>query len=194
MKTVYAHDYNGIYQGETQAQPHPFMPGEYLMPAYAVDEAPPSIPEGKVAQWSNDAWSLIDDPRIVVQAAEAEQEAERIAAATAQEAAQVKIVKDQEDSEKLALSNEWGSALYERVGDNVVVRSQSVLDAESIPKAWEQLRGKRGSLLSASDFSQLLDTDLTSDEKAAYVVYRQVLRDLPENTIDPKNPVWPAIP
>jgi len=34
----------------------------------------------------------------------------------------------------------------------------------------------------------------TEEAKQAWLDYRQALRDLPANTTDPENPVWPEMP
>jgi len=54
----------------------------------------------------------------------------------------------------------------------------------------EQLRQKRNQLLAETDYLALSDTTLTAEMAA----YRQALRDLPANTVDPANPVWPVKP
>ena len=59
---------------------------------------------------------------------------------------------------------------------------------------WDKLRHQRTNKLFASDWSQLSDTPLTSSKKTAWATYRQALRDLPENTEDPKNVTWPSQP
>ena len=59
---------------------------------------------------------------------------------------------------------------------------------------WKELRNKRDFLLSQSDWTQGNDSPLNLQQKQEWVVYRQVLRDLPENTNDPKNPEWPSLP
>jgi hypothetical protein len=59
---------------------------------------------------------------------------------------------------------------------------------------WNRLREQRNFMLSSSDWSQLSDAPLTSTEKTAWATYRQALRDLPENTEDPKNITWPLQP
>lgn len=56
---------------------------------------------------------------------------------------------------------------------------------------WAELRSRRDQLLSASDWTQVADAPV---DQAAWAVYRQALRDLPENTEDPANPVWPVPP
>ena len=58
----------------------------------------------------------------------------------------------------------------------------------------DHLRLKRNALLSASDWSQLADAPISDAKKLAYKNYRQALRDLPSNTQDPENPVWPEEP
>lgn len=55
--------------------------------------------------------------------------------------------------------------------------------------AWNELRMKRNTLLSKSDWTQLKDVD-----KPEWTTYRQSLRDLPANTTDPTNVTWPTPP
>ena len=55
---------------------------------------------------------------------------------------------------------------------------------------WQHLRTKRNRLLSETDYLALSDATLTDEMRA----YRQALRDLPSNTADPANPVWPTKP
>tara|TARA_A100001234_G_scaffold203563_1_gene197815 strand:+ start:385 stop:672 length:288 start_codon:yes stop_codon:yes gene_type:complete len=52
------------------------------------------------------------------------------------------------------------------------------------------LRAKRNQLLAETDYLALADHTLSADMTA----YRQALRDLPSNTTDPANPVWPTKP
>jgi hypothetical protein len=54
----------------------------------------------------------------------------------------------------------------------------------------EQLRAKRNQLLTETDYLALVDSTLTDEMQA----YRQALRDLPANTVDPADPVWPTKP
>lgn len=53
------------------------------------------------------------------------------------------------------------------------------------------LRFKRNQLLTETDYLGLPDLGGFSAEMTAY---RQALRDLPANTADPANPVWPVKP
>lgn len=68
--------------------------------------------------------------------------------------------------------------------------------ARAAARAWEKLRDRRNALLTESDAYVLPDRWETYSEehKAAWASYRQALRDLPETTQDPFNPVWPSKP
>ena len=54
----------------------------------------------------------------------------------------------------------------------------------------QNLRNRRNRLLSETDYLALSDSTLTDEMRT----YRQALRDLPANTADPANPVWPVKP
>jgi hypothetical protein len=64
----------------------------------------------------------------------------------------------------------------------------------SIEQAWSTLRLERNKRLSECDWTQLSDVPLSQSEKSDWIDYRQDLRNLPSNTIDPFFPVWPTIP
>ena len=61
------------------------------------------------------------------------------------------------------------------------------LEAE---QPWNELRQQRNRLIAETDYLALSDSTLTTEMAA----YRQALRDLPANTTDPANPVWPVKP
>jgi hypothetical protein len=52
------------------------------------------------------------------------------------------------------------------------------------------MRVKRDRLLTETDWWASADRTMTAEQTA----YRQALRDLPANTTDPSNPVWPTKP
>ena len=59
------------------------------------------------------------------------------------------------------------------------------------------IRHQRDMLLRDTDWSVLSDCPLSDDDKAAYTVYRQALRDLPATYPEVKSPedvTWPAVP
>ena len=80
------------------------------------------------------------------------------------------------------------------VDGNVVELDAAAVEAETtvVTTAWNlaTLRRKRNNLLAETDYLALSDATLTDDMST----YRQALRDLPANTTDPANPVWPTKP
>lgn len=56
---------------------------------------------------------------------------------------------------------------------------------------WERLRLRRDSLLAACDWRVVADAPW---DTAPWLAYRQALRDLPDNTTDPRLAVWPVSP
>jgi len=67
----------------------------------------------------------------------------------------------------------------------------AAITAEWEANAWTNLRTERDRLLAASDWTILSDSPTST---TAWKAYRQALRDLPANTTDPTNPVWPTPP
>ena len=65
-----------------------------------------------------------------------------------------------------------------------------VLDPVTPPDWSGQNKMIRNSLLAQTDWTQVPDSPLDADTKAAYVTYRQQLRDMTEFN----NPVWPVPP
>lgn len=66
--------------------------------------------------------------------------------------------------------------------------------AEKMDADFATMRRERDRRLTACDWTQVSDAPLTDEQKTAWAAYRQALRDLPENTTDPANPVWPDKP
>ena len=59
----------------------------------------------------------------------------------------------------------------------------------------KQLRVERNKRIAQTDYLAIPDYPHPTEEvKQAWLDYRQSLRDLPANTTDPKNPVWPTAP
>jgi uncharacterized protein with HEPN domain len=59
---------------------------------------------------------------------------------------------------------------------------------------WTALRQERDRLLYQTDWTQLPVNPLTAEQKVLWETYRQALRDLPSNTLDIDNVVWPTPP
>ena len=59
------------------------------------------------------------------------------------------------------------------------------------PGTYEQnMRAQRGRFLAGSDWTQLSDNGLSDEQRAAWAVYRQALRDAPANWTPA--PTWDA--
>jgi len=71
---------------------------------------------------------------------------------------------------------------------------QAAYDAATASAALADLRSKRDQLLSDCDWVITMHKELGTNIPAAWKNYRQALRDLPANTEDPANPVWPTKP
>ena len=57
-----------------------------------------------------------------------------------------------------------------------------------------QARTERDALLTACDWTQMSDSPLSDEAKAAWAEYRQALRDLPKQAGFPENIEWPEEP
>ena len=102
---------------------------------------------------------------------------------------------------------EWGRVENEHVAfdDQAVVpqfdKAAVFARAQEIQagKPMEYLRDKRDQLLADTDWVVSRAVDASNDGLGiqlpqVWVDYRQALRDLPANTVDPANPVWPVKP
>jgi len=116
------------------------------------------------------------------------------------------------ESSDLDFMHETGRRVNERLGpytdDEVAGLNPVYRDAinaatvvpytpPAAPDPMAELRAERDRLLDACDRSQLVDGGgiaPTQTDQDAWATYRQALRDLPENTIDPENPDWPQAP
>jgi|DEB0MinimDraft_4_1074332.scaffolds.fasta_scaffold23598_1 hypothetical protein len=59
------------------------------------------------------------------------------------------------------------------------------------PKTWDDIRRERDRLLAACDWTQVADAPVDS---SAWAVYRQALRDVPQDYATPDEVVWPTPP
>jgi hypothetical protein len=73
----------------------------------------------------------------------------------------------------------------------VEAKLQELIDAQP----WKELREERNRRIAQTDYLATIDYPHPTPEiKQAWIDYRQTLRDLPANTTDPENPVWPVAP
>jgi hypothetical protein len=84
-----------------------------------------------------------------------------------------------------------GSPGYTWDGTQFIDPNQ-ITEEEQTENHLAALRVERNDLLAKSDWTQSPDSPVTSEAKSEWSVYRQELRDLPENVEDPANPIWPV--
>ena len=89
------------------------------------------------------------------------------------------------------------AGVFDADGNQIEI-DQALIDAAAIEVASEQalsnLRRQRNQLLTETDWVITMHKELGTNIPAAWKTYRQALRDLPANTEDPANPVWPTKP
>lgn len=76
--------------------------------------------------------------------------------------------------------------------DQIITAEQRQAQAQA--EAWDTLRAERDKRLADSDWVILRNLETSEPVPQAWLDYRQALRDLPENTIDPADPNWPTVP
>jgi len=73
-------------------------------------------------------------------------------------------------------------------------KSDAEIEAKRKADALVEMKVRRNNILITTDWTQLSDNPLTTEQRQAWATYRQALRDLPANTTDPRNPTWPTKP
>ena len=82
---------------------------------------------------------------------------------------------------------EWFDETIEKPSnESILAAFQELVDEFPM----HELRDKRDQLLADTDWWANSDVTMTAEQTA----YRQALRDLPANTTDPANPIWPTKP
>lgn len=92
------------------------------------------------------------------------------------------------------IEGEYSDETYIVVNGVAQQKPKSELDAIAAERATAQMKMRRDMLLNASDFTQVPDAPFTSEQQQAWRVYRQALRDLPDNISDIFNIAWPVEP
>ena len=77
-------------------------------------------------------------------------------------------------------------------GEEVTLQADPQKVEAKTAQAWTALRAQRNSLLAACDWTQLPDSALSQDKKAAWGAYRQALRNLTDTVTDPTQVDWPT--
>ncbi len=69
-----------------------------------------------------------------------------------------------------------------------------IINQAMIEEKWSQIKVKREKLLFSTDYTQFDDSPLTIEKKADFAIYRQALRDLPQNYSNADDIDWPQMP
>jgi len=165
MKQVIQLDRDGYFEGTTVADESPLEPGVYLYPARAVDAPMPEPGEGERAYWNGEKWEYHP-------------------------------LRDDMPAQPhpswsydLA-SNSWVPPVPRPDDEHVWDESEEdwVPSAELRAK---KARAQRNALLSDCDWTQLSDAPVDAED---WAMYRQALRDLPEQPGFPTDIEWPVRP
>ena len=82
--------------------------------------------------------------------------------------------------------------LIAHIENNVDAWTQTAKDLEYNDLA-SKIRTKRNGLLAECDWTQITDASLSSEEKEIWRVYRQALRDIPQQPEFPYRINWPVV-
>ena len=80
-------------------------------------------------------------------------------------------------------------SFYKIIDNELIEDMNAVTEYES-----GKVRAKRDQMLSKSDFTVLPDSPFTDEEKSAWAVYRQKLRDIPDQPGFPFDVIFPQKP
>ena len=92
--------------------------------------------------------------------------------------------------------NESGKAYIEEIEPQDGVRRFQIVKVPepTDEEIAEQVRLERDRRIAATDYLAMPDYPLSEEEKAAVMVYRQALRDVPSQEGFPREVVWPEVP
>lgn len=92
---------------------------------------------------------------------------------------------------KIECPSDQETVKYIKVIDGIcIAETQADIDYE----LFVVLRKSRNEILASCDWTQANDSPLSASKRTEWATYRQALRDLPSNTVDPSQPVWPTPP
>jgi len=163
---------------------------EIHMPPFTTLINPPiSIPEkGYCPYWNGNEWYIDVDPSVVMNHLPIDD----------YELLMQDYVEHLKEND---LWTEEDEIKRQEALDNIERRRVEKEEQEKNIDYLEILKGIRNELLMQSDWTQLPDVQLSEEQKESWRIYRQHLRDLPENVEDPKllvldlnHPDWPISP
>ena len=161
----------GEFISTGQADTDPLTKGEFLVPAHAYLDKPPSAGDGEAVIRNGDEWKIVPDNR-----------GKTVYHKVGGFSETVKKLGDIDAEFTLiprpSMNHDWNGIEW-------------VLNND---KAWISIRAERNSKLSFCDWTQLADAPLSEAQKTAWATYRQALRDITETAKTPDDIVWPEEP
>lgn len=97
------------------------------------------------------------------------------------------------------VAEDW---LRHYVNGNTLCFTNTPVPAEPVPPTEEEIRERaeadvriqRDKLIAQTDWTQVLDAPITAECRDAFRVYRQALRDVPQQAGFPEEVIWPEVP
>lgn len=171
---LYSYDMSGLYVGPVAAAlspARPFIAGEpnYLRPARSTEQAPPDCEQGFVPVFDGESWQTVEDHR--------GQAIHNTANGVARTVTEIGPFPE-------------GWTTQPRPDERYVWDGQAWALDEGLALA--AVRRIRNAMLTVCDWTQLPDSPLTSEARAAWAAYRQALRDFPSDWSLDKP--WPEAP
>jgi hypothetical protein len=107
-----------------------------------------------------------------------------------------KIFEGEYPPEAAVWCNERGDCYIEEIEPQDGVRRFQIVKVPepTDEEIAEQVRLERNRRIAATDYLAMPDYPLSEEEKAAVMVYRQALRDVPTQEGFPREVVWPEVP
>lgn len=80
-------------------------------------------------------------------------------------------------------------------GKVITIRDGQVVTVDrTVSVSWDDIRKIRDNLLTASDWTQLQDSPLSTTMKSAWIKYRTELRNITDTYKTPEEVIWPSSP
>ncbi|HCE1515538.1 TPA: phage tail assembly chaperone [Vibrio parahaemolyticus] len=71
---------------------------------------------------------------------------------------------------------------------------KNVVDNQLSSQRWSQVREQRDKLLRETDWALTIDSPVDAETIEALKIYRQSLRNIPQDYTDPESVIWPQLP
>lgn len=184
FKTAYRFDDAGYFEHELSVQ---VIDGEALMPPSATLLPPwgEAKPDDKVFyRFGGEGWVTEPKPTCA---------ADLVGVVVSHQS------QTQRDIEMRSLIQKFAQeeGYREKRGEDLswsVEKIPEKTEEEKLAEAEEQIRSKRDSLISDTDYLLMDDYPISSEDLEAVKAYRQALRDVPQQEGFPFDVVWPELP